>query len=191
MNPSSLPQYPDRPCPAALPGNNSAELMSSRRLTALGMRAVFLVGIWGGLFAFRSLLLSREAEAPRPQGPLDSLVGTWEATDDSGFAVEFTKEQNIRFLWHGKVFYTGLWRRHREDAGVEIPDLIDEEGNKLPDKAKDRQSLFPGPDLEFTVAVRGDDLSVANVLFRVAPVGVPRPLFSLRQQGNLNLKRKR
>jgi hypothetical protein len=182
MNPSSLPKYPDRVRPTA-PLGSSAELLSSRRLTALGMRAVFLVGIWGILFAFRSVLLSKEAELP------NALVGTWQAADEDRFALEFTNDQNVRFLWHGRMFCTGFCRRRQPaDDHIEIPDLVNEDGEKLPDSSF-RRDRWPGPDLEFTVAVRGNDLSIGNVQRRV----VSRngwPILPPLHDGTLNLKRK-
>jgi hypothetical protein len=198
MTASSLPTYPDRPRPMAPPGNNNAELLSSRRLTALGMRAVFLVGIWGMLFAFRSVLVSSQAEPPPAEEHLDSLVGTWEATDDSGFALEFTKEHNVQFRWDGEVRYRGFCRpRKPADTGVdipdgvEIPDLVDEDGNKLPDRYTDRRSLFPVPDLEFNAAVHGDDMSIGSKQYQVVPMRNDRPIFPPLHDGTLSLKRKR
>jgi hypothetical protein len=113
MNPSLLPKYPDRPRPAGPPENSGAEMLSSRRLTALGMRVVFLVGIWGGLFAFRSVLLPREAV--RGPEPRKELIGTWQ-TADAIITLEFTEDQQVRLTVKATLLFTGKYRYDNDDA---------------------------------------------------------------------------
>jgi hypothetical protein len=182
MYPSSLPTFPDRPRPTVPLVSNGAEVLSSRRLTALGMRAVFLVGLWGTLFAFRSVLLSKEAELP------NALLGTWEATDDSGFALEFTNDQQVRFIWQGKLLYSGPFELLLDNT-VEIPLLVDQSGKALPRMAE--PLMRPGSDLSFKVAIVGDNLSLNQVHCTVWPLAPDAFSFPPDNGKTLNFKRKR
>jgi hypothetical protein len=83
---SSLPHYQDRPKRPTLQ-SNEAELISCRRITSFWIRIVWVAGIWGALFAFRSVLLSQESQASKD--PRDAIIGTWEATEDSSRSVVF------------------------------------------------------------------------------------------------------
>jgi hypothetical protein len=99
---SSLSHYPDRP-KGPTPEGNDAALISSRRITSLWIRIVWVAGIWGALFAVRSVLLSQESQDPR-----DVIIGTWEAADGSGSLVTF--EFGHFAVWHeDKVWVSGSY----------------------------------------------------------------------------------
>jgi hypothetical protein len=123
----SLPHYPDRPKPKP-PERNNLDLVVSRRMTSNMIRAVWLVVIWGALFAFRSVLMSQEINDPR-----NPIIGTWDAADGSGRCVVFEYGQfflkqddkvlvsgNYTFRNDGTIWTTSKTWDHKTDKEVEL-----------------------------------------------------------------------
>jgi hypothetical protein len=108
MAASSLPHYPTRPKRVQSPEGNGVELVSARRMTSLWIRAIWLVGIWGALFAFRSVLLSQEIN-----DHASTIVGTWEATDGSECSLVFECGQISVFLGD-EVLVRGTYKQEKD-----------------------------------------------------------------------------
>jgi hypothetical protein len=170
MAASSLPHYPDRPKRTQSPERNSVQLMSARRMTSQWVRVTWLVGIWGALFAFRSVVLSQEINDPG-----NTIVGTWEATDGSGSSVVFECGQWTTFRGERVLF--------RGDYKFEKDGTISTTWKTERTRTNDEWNL---PSSKFNASVTGDELIMIRLDRSSDTFGIKIP-----DGAPLHLKRKR
>jgi hypothetical protein len=151
MTAASLPQYPGRrkAAPPA-PERNLSDLVASRRVHGLLIRLLFVFGIWGGLFAFRSELLSRETDNARRK----EIIGNWETTDGSEIRLEITGFGEFTIFFGERWRLTGKYEYLGDGTFTATADHLWDQKTHV---------NLSGPFWTFTTRADGDALTILGL----------------------------
>jgi hypothetical protein len=149
MTAAPLPSYPQPPKAPPAPERRLADVVSTSRAHGFLLRLLFVLGIWGGLFALRSALLSRE---PDPQEK--EIVGTWEMTDDSDTRLELTGFGRFTIFSGQTMRLTGKYDYH-DDGTITTTTIRKWNGHT--------DEEWEGPWWTFKAKLDGDDLTILGL----------------------------